>query len=185
MRFISCCLAISTGVAAVSSASAQRVVSPELALGTAIPTGPLGAHHDAGRLLRAGVFIGPRDSPGRLYLGLEDVRFGEEVRLPPGVSARGALRMTSALANLTFGPTSTPVAPYVLVGLAAHRMTIVGSVNPYGTVIGARAGVGLRLDTPQLSARIEVASHVIASDYATGKDFSFGRYVPVILGLSF
>jgi hypothetical protein len=114
---------------------------------------------------------------------------GQGVPAGRGLSAGGDLRVIGAGASVLAGPRGGPLRPYALAGAALQWLRAPAQVTPYGAALrralGVRAGAGARLAVGRVELRVEVAPHLVLSDYATGRDFDLGSYWPITLGIGF
>ena len=172
-------------LAALGSRAQAQAVSPTLAVGTALPTGHY-SRRSPGPLVRAGLTIG---DPRRLvWVRLE----GEGVWLIDRTNERaslgsrdGMLRTLGVLVTVAAGPRLGRVTPYVLLAAGPQWLRIQGARNPYGATLGVRAGAGVRVRAGRLELETELAAHVVASDFGTGRDFATGSYIPISVGVRF
>lgn len=176
--------ALLAAVAAVAPLGAQRL-TPTVSAGVAVPTGDYGRLRGPGPLVRAGALVGGPARRVRLRADLE----AAWLRDPGGGAAFGTLdgtaRVVSALVSVLAGPRGGRVAPYAVAGAGLQWLRIDGAENPYGTVPGARAGLGVRARLGRTEWRAEVTPHLVASDHGTGRDFGVGSYWPVAVGVAF
>lgn len=185
-------LAIVGGVAAALAVShtahAQRVRVGG-SVGLAVPTGRYGQTRVAGPLLRAAVTLGGPEQIILVRGELEGAwlldREGEANGSATGSSTQGTLRAVGALLSLLAGPRRTGIAPYFVAGGGVQRLTVRGAYYPSRTVAGLRAGAGLRMHVGRAEVHAEVTPHWVLSDYATGRDFAAGSYVPAVVGVTF
>lgn len=166
-------------------APAQQL-STGIALGAAVPTGDLGAERLAGPLVQAFVILGSGERIVRLQVGAEATLIrGKRASSPTSSSAEGDLRSVSLLASVLMAPRMEGGRPYLTVGAALQRLSIPGRRNPYGTMVGARGGLGLESVWRKRTFRGEVTPHIVLSDFGTGEDWSMGTYVPITFGIRF
>ena len=166
-------------------AIAAQVIHPDVGLGAAVPTGPLGEGRGIGPLVRLGFVVG--DTARRIRLRVEG-----EAAWMPAREARGRTsspvgdwRAFSLVGSVLIGPRGSRVASYLVLGAAAQGVDIGGQTNPYGTLAGVRAGAGVRGRVGAYVLRVEVTPHAVLSDFGTGRDFAVGTYWPISVGLTF
>ena len=156
--------------------------------GFAIPTGAYGQTRTAGPLVRGTLTLGGPERRVRFRGDLEgawllDIADGASVGV---VSSRqGTLRAVSALASVLVGPAGGHFTPYLIAGAGAQRLSVEKVRNPYGTVAGVRAGVGIRFRLGRTAVHAEITPHWALTDFGTGRDFEVGSYVPMVVGVSF
>ncbi len=180
------CAALGAVVVAPVSASAQAV-RLGVAGGVAVPIGAYGETRSSGPLVRGSVMIGGLERRVRFRGDVEAawmLAADDHASTVPG-SHFGTLRALSVLGSVLIGGTGPGFAPYVIAGLGAQRLRVDGSSNPYGTTIGARIGAGVRWRVGRTLLHAELTPHWALSDFATGRDFGVGSYVPATLGISF
>ena len=179
---------IAAALGAISTAGtlAAQGISPTASVGVAIPTAHYGVHRTPGPVVRGGLALGSPDR--RVGWRLE----GEGTWLPdrgdgaPRLgSGSGSLRSVAVVGSLLAGPRHQRAAPYVIVGGGPQWIRVQGAVNPYGAVMGLHAGVGYRVRGEHVSWLGEVAWHVVASDFGTGREYTAGTYFPFTVGIEF
>ncbi|MEJ7760194.1 MAG: hypothetical protein WKF55_11475 [Gemmatimonadaceae bacterium] len=163
-----------------------QAVQVGVAGGFAIPTGAYGRTRIPGPVVRGSLSVGGPQRRVRLRGDIEgalllDQADGESI----GSSQEGTIRAVSIFVAAVAGPTGGRLAPYVIAGAGLQRLTVKGTRNPYGTTAGVRAGAGLRFRFGRSAIHAEVTSHLALTDFATGRDFDVGSYVPVVIGISF
>lgn len=165
--------------------AAQRV-SPGFAIGVAIPTGPYGETRGLGPLSQLSLVFRDPESKVRFRFEAEGAWFPSREQASGFVSSsQGDLRILSILGTVLLAPGIPGVRPYVGVGAGRHWLRVPSSVNPYGAVFGVRAAVGLEGGWGDRRWRAEVGTHAVLSDYATGRDFGLGTYLPFMVGMQF
>ena len=181
---------VSAFVAAAVPAMTIGAQAPQLEVagGLAVPLGAWGATRTPGPLVRASATLGAPTRVVRFRAEVEGAWLLDQIDRTPGAvgsSQQGNLRAVSAIGSVLVGGTRAGLAPYVVVGLAAQRLTVAGARNPYGTTAGLRAGAGLRWRFRRVVLHGEVTPHWALTDFGTGRDFGVGAYVPAVIGLSF
>lgn len=165
--------------------AAQRV-SPGVAIGVAVPTGPYGETRRLGPLSQLSLVFRDPESKVRFRFEAEGAWFpSREQASGFASSSQGDLRILSILGTVLLAPRIPGVRPYVGIGAGRHWLRVPSSVSPYGAVFGVRAAVGLEGGWGNRRVRAEVGTHAVLSDYATGRDFGLGTYLPFIVGMQF
>jgi hypothetical protein len=95
----------------------------------------------------------------------------------------GDARVMSGLVGFTLGQRGTD-GLYVLFAIGQHRIKIEGAPNPYGSLWGTRLGLGARWRVGRLRGRVELAPHLILSDYGT-TEYSPGTFWAAAAGVAF
>ena len=111
--------------------------------------------------------------------------FRVALEAPAVRSFTGDLRILSVLASVLLAPNNGIVRPYLVLGGGPQWLTVPDDVNPYGTLYGVRAAIGLEGKWSGRKWRAELGAHAVLSDYATGRDFGLGTFVPVMVGVQF
>lgn len=168
------------------SRAVAQTVQVGVSGGLAVPTGAYGRTRVPGPVVRGSITLGGPQRRVRFRGDLEgawllDQADGASI----GSGQQGTIRAVSALAAVVAGPTGGRVAPYVIAAAGVQRLTVKGTSNPYGTTTGVRAGAGLRVRLGRSAIHAEIASHLALTDFATGRDFDIGSYVPLVVGVSF
>jgi hypothetical protein len=177
-------------VAALSAMCIANVLpaqglGPTASVGIALPTGGYAMHRAAGPVLRAGLALGERVDRVGWRLEGEAAWFPDNDSAPSsGGGIDGDLRSIAAIGSLVAGPRRRGLAPYVIVGGGPQWIRVRGAVNPYGTSLGLRAGVGLRFRGESMSLLAELAGHAVLSDFGT-REYTAGTYVPLTIGVVF
>jgi hypothetical protein len=181
-----CYLVLIGVVAAIPCDLSAQAVSPGVALGVAVPTGDYGETRSPGPL--ANLSLTFREPESRIRFRVE----GEAVWLsgrgdssPFPSSSSGDLRILSVLASMLLAPNTGGVRPYFVIGGGPQWLSVPNGVNPYGTLYGVRAAIGLEGKWRGRSLRSELGAHAVLSDYATGRDFGLGTFVPFTVGVQF
>lgn len=79
--------------------------------------------------------------------------------------------------------TSPPYRILGVVGLAAHRTTVPGRHNPYGTSAGLQLGLAIERALGPLHGFAETGIHVVLSDFGVS-EFTPASYIPLVFGVS-
>jgi hypothetical protein len=167
-----------------SPAGAQHI-SPGVAVGTAVPTGDLGRERSPGPVAQLYLVVGRPDRIARFQITAEGVWCpGKLAPASLSSSAYGNFRALSLLGSLLLAPASA-VKPYLSLGAGLQALSIQGTRNPYGRLVGVRSGVGIEAPLRETSVRAEVGAHAVLSDFGTGHDFRIATYVPVTLAIQF
>lgn len=150
----------------------------EAGFGVIVPGRGLGTNRSPGPLARLGFVIGDTARRARL-------RVDGEAAWMPGQSAQNNWRAYGLVVSALMGQRPASTGPYVIVGLAAQRIAVSTTPNPYGTLWGLRAGVGVQSPVGRTVFRWEATPHIVLSEYGTGRNYSFGSYWPVSVGFAF
>ena len=161
-------------------------VSPGVAVGVAIPTGRYGETRRLGPLSQLSLVFRDPESSVRFRFEAEGAWFpGRERHSALASSSQGDLRILSVLASVLLAPPTEGIRPYFVGGVGRQWLHVPGTVNPYGAVFGVRASAGLDGQWSGRRLRGEVGTHLVLSDYATGRDFALGTYRPLVVGVQF
>lgn len=180
------CLVLVALVCAVPTKLPAQRVAPGFAVGVAIPTGRYGETRRLGPLSQLSLVFRDPESRVRFRFEAEGVWFpSREKGSASASSTQGDLRILSVLASVLLAPRVQGARPYLVVGAGPQWLHVPSSVNPYGAVFGLRAAVGLEGQWSGRRLRGEVGTHAVLSDYATGRDFGLGTYLPLMLGMQF
>jgi len=95
------------------------------------------------------------------------------------------MRILSGIATLMIGPRANGVRPYFLFGAGPQWISVPKVPNPYGSVPGARTGIGVEGRARNWTLRAEITGHAVLSDFATGHDFHWGTYWPLTVAIQF
>ena len=154
-------------------------------LGVAVPAGDYGQTHGSGPLAQFSILFGGADKRLRLRVDAEGVWFPGHIPASALSSTSGDLRILSGIANLMIGPRTSGARPYLLLGAGPQWVSVTKVPNPYGSVIGTRAGLGVEGRLGDWTVRAEIAAHAVLSDFATGHDYGLGAYWPVAVAIQF
>jgi hypothetical protein len=180
------CLVLIGVLAAIPCELSAQPVSHGVAIGVAVPTGDYGETRHPGPL--AHVSLTFRDPERRIRFRVEGEGVWFPVRddsSPIPSSSAGDLKILSILASVLLAPNSGSVRPYFIIGGGPQWLSVPNSINPYGLLLGVRAAIGLEGKWSGRKLRAELGAHAVLSDYATGRDFGLGTYVPVMVGIQF
>jgi hypothetical protein len=169
--------------------AAQRPLQPEVAVGVAMPTGPLGGRYHTGMLLRAGMLIVDSARVWRLRVDGEVLQLRARTGVAPsGVGPpTGVYRSVGTMATLVVGQARHVVAPYVVVGLGMQQVRVDGITYKWNGVVPAgRIGGGLRANVGRYRVSMELARHLVFSGRGTAEEYRFwASYRPFTLGVAF
>lgn len=176
-RFFALSLALAAMLCALPPAAPAQGVGA--AAGPAVPLGGLGEHRGIGVRGQLSLY-----SPGGLLRGdVAGMAFPGSDDAGASAWRTGTWRSVSFAGNLL--PTlARPADGRVrgLVGLSAHRMSISGADNPYGTVPGAQLGGVVERSWKGATLTAELGLHLVASDF--GVDEMHGSFsLPVMVGI--
>ena len=93
--------------------------------------------------------------------------------------------MFSILGSVLIAPRLSGMKPYVTLGGGVQWLSVENSMNPYGSIVGVRSGVGVEGPWGRKTFRAEISAHAILSDFATGKDWAIGAYIPATFAIEF
>jgi hypothetical protein len=179
-----CAVGVLGAVVPFGSGGAQPV-EVGLAAGVAVPAGAYGDTRTPGPVVRGSLTFGARERRVRLRTDVEGAWLLGQLDRAPAGSSRGTLRALGVVGSVLVSAGGAGPAPYASAGVAVQRLAAAGSRNPYGATFGVRAGAGVRWRTGRHAMHAEVTPHLALTDYATGRDFVAGAYVPVTVGFAF
>ena len=160
-------------------------IHPGFGLGVAVPAGDYRQTHGSGPLAQFFILFGGADRRLRLRVEAEGVWFPGHIPASALSDASGDLRIVSSIASLMIGPRTSGARPYLLLGAGPQWLSVSKVNNPYGSVIGTRAGLGVEGRLGDWTVRAEIAAHAVLSDFATGHDYGLGAYWPVAVAIQF
>ena len=163
----------------------SQEIHPGFGLGVGVPAGDYRKTHDSGPLGQLFVVFGGADRRLRLRIEAEGAWFPGRVPANTGSSTSGDMRILSGIATLMIGPRANGVRPYFLFGAGPQWISVPKVPNPYGSVPGARTGIGVEGRARNWTLRAEITGHAVLSDFATGHDFHWGTYWPLTVAIQF
>jgi hypothetical protein len=176
---------VSLGNLGATRAGAQNI-APGLAVGIGVPIGDLGRERLPGPVVQTYAVLGERNRIARLQIGAEGAWFPGNAAAPAiASSAYGDLRVFSILGSVLIAPRSSGMKPYVTLGGGVQWLSVENRVNPYGSIVGVRSGLGVESPWGRKTFRAEISAHAILSDFATGKDWGMAAYIPFTFAIQF
>lgn len=160
--------------------AAQRA-GPTVAVGMAVPRGPLGAERGAGPLGRIGLVFGA--SRAAVQFRIEAERAYMPARGAQTTSQSSSLTSTAVLGNVIVGPRGFTM-PYLVVGGGIQWLRAGRLPSIYGATPGVRIGIGLRSRIGSTYPYVELLSHLNLTDFASA-EWQAGHFLPVVAGVRF
>jgi hypothetical protein len=169
-----------------ASAAAAQVPELGLAVGLAPVSGSSRETRETGLHAALSVGLGTR-SPGfgvRADLVWEHLP-GKAAPASDASWRYGDLDIRSVRGSILYTFAGGSARPYLLLGGGAYDLRIPEQPNPYGTVAGLHAGVGLCFAAGSLALSAELLGVSPLTDYGGATDFRSVGYFPLSVGVRF